>query len=357
MGQHWNDYLALKAQEPHLFLRDAAERLGISEGALLLDAPESLYLGRDFAAILDRLPAVGAVLSVVRNAHAVLEKTAPVEKIAWMGNFGLAVNVGGFDVRLFTDRWKHALAFTTQAHGRTLRSIQFFDAYGLALQKIFLQEESHLPVWEAILRDFQQEKNFAFRTGFARAHPRDEALNAQRLAEFRQDWLELQDIHHFNGMLASYDISRRKAFSLAPQGHAFRLPPQTIERAYQAASGDETPIMSFVGNRGIVQIQTGKIHHPERREGWFNIFDQKETGFTLHLRDQAIHDVWMVCRPTRDGIVTCLEALDEQGDILLTLFGQRQEGERERASWRQIVESVTGQRIPAEPAGNGVAAP
>jgi putative hemin transport protein len=350
MGQHWDDYLALKAREPHLFLRDAGERLGVSEGALLLDAPESFYLGRDFAAIFERLLVVGPVLSVVRNEHAVLEKIAPVEKIAWMGGFGLAVNVGGFDVRIFADRWKHALAFTTEAHGRTLRSIQFFDAYGLALQKIFLQEESQLPVWEAILRDFQQEKNFAFRTGFTRAYPRDEAFDSSRTPEFQQDWLELQDIHHFNGILGNYDISRRKAFSLAPEGYAFRLPPETIERAYRAASEVDTPIMSFVGNRGIVQIQTGKIHHPERLEGWFNIFDKAESGFTLHLRDTAIHDVWMVCRPTKDSIVTCLEALDEKGDILLTLFGQRQEGERERAGWRQIVETVTGKRIPEETA-------
>jgi putative hemin transport protein len=350
MGQHWNDYQRLKAGNSHLFLRDAAQTLGLSEGALLLDAPESRYLGRDFAAILERLRAVGPVLSTVRNDHAVLEKIAPVEKIALMGNFGLAVNVGGFDVRMFTDRWKHVLAHTREAHGKTLRSIQFFDAYGLALQKIFLQDEAALEIWEAILRDFHQEKNFIFKTGFARAYPKDEDFNLQQTAEFQQDWLELQDIHHFNGILETYGISRRKAFSLAPEGYARKLPREAIEKAYEVASRGDTPVMTFVGNRGIVQIQTGKIHHPERMEGWFNIFDKKETGFTLHLRDQAIHEVWRVCRPTKDSIVTCLEAMDERGDIILTLFGQRQEGEKERADWRRIVESATGAAIPGEAA-------
>ncbi|MDR1647286.1 MAG: hypothetical protein LBR88_04515 [Zoogloeaceae bacterium] len=346
MGQHWNDHLRLKAGNPHLFLHDAAQTLGLSEGVLLLDAPESLYLGRNFAAILERLCAVGPVLSTVRNDHAVLEKIAPVEKIALMGNFGLAVNVGGFDVRMFTDRWKHVLAHTSEAHGKTLRSIQFFDAYGLALQKIFLQDEAALDVWDAILRDFRQEKNFTFKTGFSRAYPKDENFSVQQKAEFQQDWLELQDIHHFNGILEGYGISRRKAFSLAPAGYARKLPREAIENAYRTASCGDAPIMTFVGNRGIVQIQTGKIHHPERIAEWFNIFDKKETGFTLHLRDQAIHEVWRVCRPTRDSIVTCLEAMNEQGDIILTLFGQRQEGEKERADWRRIVESVTGETIP-----------
>ena len=346
MGEHWNDYLKLKAGSPHLFLRDAANTLGVPEGALLLEAPESVYLGRDFAAILDRLREVGPVLCLVRNDHAVSEKIAVVEKITLMGRFGLSVNVGGFDVRLFADRWKHALAFTSQTQGKLSRSIQFFDAYGLALQKIFLQDEGRLDLWESILRDFAHEKNFAFRTGFVRAYPKDEDFSAAQKAEFQQDWLDLQDIHHFNGILETYGISRRKAFSLAPPGYAFRLPPEVIEKTYLLASRDETPIMSFVGNRGIVQIQTGKIHHPQRMQGWFNIFDRKETGFTLHLDDQGIHEVWMACRPTRDSIVTCLEALDEKGDIILTLFGQRREGERERAGWRRIVESASGKTVP-----------
>jgi putative hemin transport protein len=350
MRQHWNDYLRLKAANPRLFLRDAAQTLGLSEGALLLEAPESRYLGRDFAAILERLRTVGPVLSTVRNEHAVLEKIASVEKIALMGNFGLAVHVGGFDVRMFTDRWKYVLAHSSEAHGKILRSIQFFDAYGLALQKIFLQDETALDAWGAILQDFHQEKNFTFRTGFVRAYPKDEDFNRQQMAEFQQDWRELQDIHHFNAMLETYGISRRKAFSLAPEGYARKLRRETIEKAYEVASHGDTPVMTFVGNRGIVQIQTGKIHHPERMEGWFNIFDKKETGFTLHLKDQAIHEVWRVSRPTRDSIVTCLEALDEQGDIILTLFGRRQEGEKERADWRQIVASATGETIPGEEA-------
>jgi putative hemin transport protein len=348
MGRLWGAYLGLKTANPHVFLRDAAQTLGTSEGALLAEAPETVYLGRDFAAILDRLREVGPVLSVVRNDHAVLEKVAPVEKLTSMGNFALAVNVGGFDVRMFTDRWKHVLAHDAEAHGKRLRSIQFFDAYGLALQKIFLQDEHRLAAWEAIVRDFRLPQPPVFKSGFSRHYPPDEAFDPGKTGDFQQEWLELQDIHHFNGILESYGISRRKAFSLAPRGYAHELAPDMVEKTYAAASRTDVPIMSFVGNRGIVQIQTGKVYHPKRAQGWFNVFDHSETGFTLHLREQAIAETWMVCRPTRDSIVTCLEALDARGDIILTLFGQRREGERERIGWRHILTAVSGATIPDE---------
>lgn len=103
--------------------------------------------------------------------------------------------------------------------------------------------------------------------------------------------------------------------------------------------------MTFVGNKGIVQIQTGIVHNVKRIGNWLNILDKPQTNFTLHLNDDALAQVWCVKRPTKDGIVTCIEAFDTNGNTIITFFGQRQEGEPEKAYWQQMTATVIDQHL------------
>ena len=113
----------------------------------------------------------------------------------------------------------------------------------------------------------------------------------------------------------------------------------------EAAAAAEVPLITFVGNHGIIQIQTGTVKHVSRQRGWLNIFDQKHNGFTLHVDDSKIAATWLLLRPTRDGIVSCLECLDALGHTVLTVFGQRVEGEAELQGWREVLQAATGKTI------------
>lgn len=347
---HWDAFLALKEAQPGLRQREGAEQLNIGEGALLAHAPGVVYLGTDVRAILPKLATVGPLQCTVRNDYAVHEKVGVYENLTISPMFGLAVNVGGIDVRLFMQRWKHAFAFDGVGHGgKTLRSIQFYDDYGLALQKVYLQDEAHLPAWQALIEAFKTTDVAEFQTGFQHEEKPTPELSTEELAMFQARWMDMKDIHQFNVLISEYGLTRTEAFKRAPSGFAFRMEGHAaIEAAYTAAVAKGTPIMTFVGNRGAVQIETGVVHNLKRMGGWFNIFDGKENGFVLHLQDEGIAEVWMVCRPTKDGLVTCLEAFDANGDIVLTLFGQRLEGEQELSEWRDIVTEVSGQAIPEE---------
>ena len=68
----------------------------------------------------------------------------------------------------------------------------------------------------------------------------------------------------------------------------------------------------------------------------------------MHVDDSKIAATWLLLRPTKDGIISCLEALDHDGNTVLTVFGQRTEGQRELAAWREVLQAATGQSINEE---------
>ena len=77
--------------------------------------------------------------------------------------------------------------------------------------------------------------------------------------------------------------------------------------------------MVFVGNRGMVQIHTGALQRVQRIGEWLNILDP---GFNLHLQDSRLHETWLVRRPTRDGIITAIEAFDADGHSIVSFFAE-----------------------------------
>lgn len=98
--------------------------------------------------------------------------------------------------------------------------------------------------------------------------------------------------------------------------------------------------MIFVGNTGVVQIQTGTVKTVNRMGDWLNILDKDHNDFTLHLKDSGISQLWWVKRPIVDGYVTCIEAFDDKGRTIATIFGQRQEGNPELDLWVEITDQI-----------------
>ncbi|MCY1245036.1 hemin-degrading HemS.ChuX domain protein [compost metagenome] len=70
---------------------------------------------------------------------------------------------------------------------------------------------------------------------------------------------------------------------------------------------------------------------------WLNVMDPT---FHLHLRTDHIAELWAVRKPTADGHVTSIEALDAKGEMIIQFFGKRKEGLAERPEWRSIAEGL-----------------
>ena len=152
----WQQYQALKEKTPMLFPTEGAAALGISEFELMLASPYSQYIGRQCPAVLKQFEKFGEIESIVRNELAVHEKTAAYHNLKLGEKMGLALNVGGLDLRFFMWQWQHMLAVTdTSRLDKPSYSIQFYDGQGAAIDKVYLRDLSTESIvsWQAMIAE------------------------------------------------------------------------------------------------------------------------------------------------------------------------------------------------------------
>jgi putative hemin transport protein len=337
LAQRWHDLLTA---EPRLRIREAAQRLHTSEMELLCTR-----LGRGvtrltdgWGAWIERIPALGDVMALTRNEHAVHEKHGQYKNIEINWPIGLAVDKE-IDLRLFLHQWRFGFAVEEPpGDPNPRRSFQFFDAHGGAIHKIYLTEHSDLPAWQALAADHAHPDP---RDGLAvtpRPAPTPETPDAEIDAvAFQADWRALEDTHDFFGLLRRYGLSRPQALRLAPDGFALPLAAGALRRTLEGAAAQELSIMIFVGNPGAIQIHTGPVQRLVTTGPWFNVLDPR---FNLHLREGAIAAAWLVRKPTVDGVVTSVELFDDRGDNIAMLFGERKPGIPEDLRWRALAEAL-----------------
>jgi len=341
----WQDYQALKAKTPMLFPTEGAAALGVSEFELMLASPHSQYIGDDCKSVLKQFENFGPLESIVRNELAVHEKTAPYHNLKLGEKMGLALNVGGLDLRFFMWQWQHMLAVTDISLAKPSYSIQFYNAQGAAIEKVYLRtlSDENVSRWQDMIHRQVQTVSGDAVTLNAQESLIDwqyKALNDEASKQLQQGWLSLTDVHQFHGLLKNLDIDRASSYRQAPEQMTHQLNIDAIEAIFEHACDVQCPVMIFVGNSGIVQIQSGTVQTCKRIGDWFNILDKDHNDFTLHLKDKALAQVWCVKRPTKDGIVTCIEGFDRFGASIFSVFGQRAEGMPELKEWQDIVAKV-----------------
>ena len=342
----WQQYQTLKTKTPMLFPTEGAIALGVSEFELMLASPYSQYIGDQCKAVLKQFEKFGDMESIVRNELAVHEKTAPYNNLKLGEKMGLALNVGGLDLRFFMWQWHHMLAVTdTSRADKPSYTIQFYNAEGAAIDKVYLRELSadSIARWQAMIQEQLQAVSIDELTLTAQEQPTDwryKALSEDERAQLQQGWQEMTDVHQFHSLLKNLDIDRASSYQQAPEQMTHRLDISAVEAVFEQARDAQCPIMTFVGNSGLVQIQTGTVQTLKRMGDWFNVLDKNHNNFTLHLKDKALAQVWCVKRPTKDGIVTCIEGFDDKGTSIFSVFGQRIEGTPELAKWQKIVAKI-----------------
>ena len=319
--------------------RDAAQRLQVSEGELIasLVGHGATRLRTEGAAIVKDIPALGPVMALTRNEHCVHEKTGPYLDVTINAMHGLVLGEL-IDLRLFPSRWHHTFAVIDETDAGPRRSLQIFDADGTAVHKIYQKPATDVAAFDKLIADWRADSQSPVLDVREVAPPKgdraDTEIDVERL---RREWSALEDTHEFFGMLRGLEVGRLQALRLAGSAFARAVPADALARVLEAAQGDGTPVMVFVGNPGCIQIHTGPVTNLKRMGPWFNVLD---ADFNLHLREDAIASSWIVRKPTRDGDVTSLELFDKDGFCFAQLFGARKPGKPELESWRAILGQV-----------------
>jgi putative hemin transport protein len=334
-------WLGLKAAEPHIRARDAAERLGVSEAELVAarlgDGVRRLQ--PRWADLLTALPSLGEVMVLTRNDYAAHEKTGRFGNVSVNGHVALVLNQD-IDLRLFLGRWAHVFAVEEETRSGFRSSLHIFGADGRAIHKIYVTDRTDRGAFDALVAelldpeagsmlDIQAEEKEA-------ANRPDSLVDVARL---HAEWDALKDTHDFVFLLKRLAVGRAQALRLAGKERATAVPAETFRNALVGAAERNVPVMVFVGNPGAIQIHSGPVRTLKALGPWFNVLDP---GFNLHLMETGIATAWIVRKPTVDGTVTSIEIYDSAGRPIAQMFEQRKPGVPEREDWRALAESLAG---------------
>ncbi|MDE1181933.1 ChuX/HutX family heme-like substrate-binding protein [Paraburkholderia sp.] len=332
------DFKQIKADQK-LRNREAAIALGVSEGeAIAAFVGENVVrLDTRFTEMFEEMPTLGSVMALTRNDAAVHEKDGVFEKMSHEGPTGIALG-SAIDLRIFYSKWASGFAVQDDTPRGTLKSLQFFDAQGLATHKVYLREHSNHEAYDAFVKRWAHPEQVAGLSvsPAAEAPPvtPDEQID---VPAFRAAWDAMTDTHQFFGLLRKFKLTRTQALRLAETRYAQRVDNIAIQSVLEQAAQSGLSIMVFVGNQGMIQIHTGPVKNIQTMGPWLNVLD---AAFNLHLRADLIDSAWVVRKPTSDGIVTSLELFDSKGESIALLFGARKPGSPELEGWREVVATL-----------------
>ena len=323
----------LKAENPHLRIRNAAEQLGVSEAELLATNVGNgvTVLKSDFSDLLQEVVKLNKVMALTRNDECVHERKGVYLNPDFSSPHAQLFVGEDIDLRIFISSWK--FGFSVEEGDR--KSLQFFGKDGLALHKIYLTKDSNEAEFDVLTEKYKAENQSAeIVTETVPAKAKEKADSEIDVAGFQQAWKDLKDTHDFFMMLRKFGVTRTQALRLAPEGYATKIENSKVVNVLEDASEKQLPIMIFVGNRGIIQIHTGEVNKTLWHQQWFNVMDP---DFNLHLDTTKIAETWITKKPTEDGEVTSVEVFNKEGDFIVQFFGKRKPGIPELQGWKDLV--------------------
>jgi putative hemin transport protein len=331
-------FAALRA-EKKLRHRDAAAAMGLSEAEALAahagrsDGLITRRLEGSFPQVVAALSMAGPLMALTRNEAAVHERTGVYDDTSVNGHVGLVVGPD-IDLRIFYHQWKYGFWVEEKSERGVSRSLQFFDAHGDAVHKIFNRKDTDEVAFLSIAGMFeaaQQSTSIDVTPRVPAASPRpDIAIDVDGLAK---KWAVMTDTHEFFGLLKSFDVQRLQAVRLMQGKFTRRVGRDALWQTLVMASERDLEIMVFVPNPGCIQIHTGPVKNVQRMGPWANVLDPM---FNLHLREDLIAEAYVVEKPTSEGTVTSLELYAADGSSIAWLFGKRKPGIPELEQWRAL---------------------
>lgn len=331
----------LKAENPHLRIRNAAEKLGVSEAELVAtQVGETVTrLRPEFSILLSEIEKLEKVMALTRNEECVHERKGIYLNPDFSSpHAGLFVGED-IDLRIFLSHWAKAFAVAEKSEHGDRKSLQFFGKDGLAIHKIYLTKDSNDAAFDELVAKYKSEDQSIDETTVEVPLNIDEKADADiDVTGFQSAWETLKDTHEFFGMLRKFGVTRTQALRLAPnENYAKKVDKDVIVKMLEGAAEAKLPIMVFVGNRGNIQIHTGRVRKTMWHGDWFNIMDP---DFNMHLDMSKIAQTWIVRKPTEDGEVTAIEVFNEMGEIIVQFFGKRKPGIPELKEWKDLVASL-----------------
>lgn len=348
----------LRAEQPRLTSRDAAAQLGVSEADLLATGIGKTVTrlqdqGTAPREIMRRALDLGKVMALTRNEYGVIERTGVAtrlkaneevqtldedkakEREVRMRNIAGGYLGGEIDLRFWFDKWKYAFAVAQPGKdGVVSRSLQFFDASGNAVHKLYVRSDAGVPVFDKLVTEFRNPSQSAdLKVVKAPVKAKEKADSEIDVKEFQMAWNEINDVHQFNRLLTEFGVSREQAMRLAPPGAAERITPQAVRALLEGVAREKIKFMTFLGNGATIQIYSGTVTKVAEGGGYFNVLDPE---FNLHLRDSAFASGWVV---KRAGVIS-VEFFDKNSEQVVSFFAVRERNKPAPQPWADLTAAL-----------------
>lgn len=337
----FDKYLDLQAIEPNLQLDELAARLGISEAELLATAVGKGVIRLEEDSIHDIftvLPEVGRVMVLTANSACLHGKKGWFEGVLLGKTLGEVVN-GAIDLRLYLDHFKYAFVVQNNICSEP-ESIQFFDANGEAVHKIYKINQTNQKMWDRLINTFAalDQNPYVF------VDTSEDKLIGQLpdnnidVHALRRSWCQdCAHVHQINSLLKRHNVSRVQSLRLLGSKFAQKADNCTAELLLTRVSKTGLPLMIITESSGLAQIHSGPVHNVCKEGYWLKILDE---DFNLHLRYDLIAETWVVRKSTMNGLVTSIEMYDKNGLQIVRFYGQSIPGRPEIKAWRQLADSM-----------------
>lgn len=320
-------------------MHDSAAKLFVSEGELIASfvGTRAIRLKTAGVSILDEVRTLGPVGIATRNSGCVHAKTGTFSPLTGTGRVKLVLG-GAIDLRLFPSHWVHSFAVFEHTDMGLRRSLQFFDADGACIFRIYQTKDTDAEAFEDLIAQWRSpDQEPVMDISPLPAPPPDRADSEIDITGLRAAWTHLQDTHDFFPMLQKFRVGRRQALRLGDPAYVRPAGPDAAGHLLEMARDIACPIMVFAGNPGCIQIHTGAVENISRAGTWLNVLDP---GFCLHLQEDEIRHAYVVRKPTRDGDVHSVELFDRRNSCFVQFFGARKPGQPERDDWRSILSAL-----------------
>ena len=326
---------------PHLpyYTHELEPILGYSEAQLLsTSCGESVVrLRPDWENILLGIKRIGTVMVLTQNDNAISKNigTYPINNCRENEFSTIGSQI---QLRLNVNNWRMAFAVEENNEGTSLRSFQFFDEHGTAVHKVYLTKESNAKVYDDIVKINRKEDQ----TPLLHVEKSETTSSVNipppiNISEFEQKWLKLSDVHDFQKFLTKYGIGRVQAYNLVKDQLACRVNNNGLNKILLLAAEKCVPLMFFVQNTGVVQIQSGLIEKVKLIGNWVNVIAH---DFTVQINKKNIHSSWIVNKQTEDGIVTSFEIYDRNEKKIAMLYAKRDINRNIPSKWTTLLNSI-----------------
>jgi len=328
---------------------DVAASYGMSEGELTnirLAYDATILAIPDVKFFITDLELLGHVKCMTRNNNSISIQEGVFrnqylygyDQVNIRAELGLVLNPRKLDLRIIFKHWNHIYYIKQYKDKKIQRSFQVFDYSGQAIHKVFITDSSSESGLSVLLKRYASVQQIppAFNIRYPQ-YRRILNIDCEFNEHIDAQWRSMTSPDDISMLTDKFNMSRQEIYRSVRADLAWPVGKKALVELLTAARECYEELTISVQNHGCIQIYTGLLDKIMSANGWLHVLNPANK---LLIQESKISECWVLHTPTESGHETSLEVFSEDNELIVKICGQRDEGQKERESWREIIDSI-----------------